>query len=400
MKRRTILSTLAAATIAPLVVSKDAMGDVPTETDYTHPVTKPGRFTLGTAPTTANGFFQMFQNKNDMDWSSGDQVASFKYNGFVYWLFGDSMLGAEDPDGSFADGSTMVGNRILLQQGDQLVNAIAGGGNTASLPDPPIHNSTNNERYWTLGMFYANSHLYVLSQRVRNADGGGFTSSGGELAKFYPDPTTGKLTLKGMYVTPGSALADVPGPQGIQWCSEAILSGSYVYIYGSTRASGNPYVLHFSYVARVPVAELENQFAWRFYKKTTNTWVATIAELDQDATNQPDAIVGSQISSVRLIGTKHVMVHKPWNGWGSDVKATTSTTPYGPWSAETTIFTSPAGTYEGLNYETYSPQLHPEQLLTSGKTLVSIAWNGAGLTWEQMLSNADLGKPRFYEVQF
>lgn len=355
---------------------------------------------MGVAPTTADGFFDMFQNKNDMDWSSGDQVTSFKHNGFVYWIFGDSMIGGEDPDGSFADGTTMIANRILLQQGDQLINAINGGGNTASVPDPAIHNGTNNERYWTQGMFYANSHLYVLCQRVRNASGGGFEVAGGELAKFSQDATTGKLTLKGMIVTPGTAQEEIPGPYGIQWCSDAIVSGGYVYIYGATRASGNPYVIHYSYVARVLVAQIENPNAWRFYKKTTNTWVATIGELDQDPTNQLDAIVGSQISSVRWIGTKHVMIHKPWNGWGSSVKATTSTTPYGPWTPETTIFESPAGTQEGLNYETYSPQLHPEQVLASGKTLVSIAWNGSGLTLEQMFSNADLYKPRFYEIQF
>ena len=44
-------------------------------------------------PTTSAGFTQMFQDKNDMVWSGGDQSTSIKLpNGKVYWISGDTML--------------------------------------------------------------------------------------------------------------------------------------------------------------------------------------------------------------------------------------------------------------------------------------------------------------------
>lgn len=388
MKRRTLLSSLAIASVVPFVNVEAVNADT---TSPLYPT--PRRLNMGVAPTTAGGFDQMFQDKNDMDWASGDQATSFKHNGFTYWLFGDTILGTEDPDGSFADGAIMVANRIMLQQGDQLYNAIANGGSGPAVPNPATNNADNNERYWTQGMFTANGYIYVLCQRVKN-NGSGFLPIGSELAKFTQNTTTGLLTLVGMVVTPGTGKEQSSSPYGIQWTADAVCSGGYAYFYGFALAQNNGYVSHFSYVARVSMTQVENPFAWRFYKKTTGSWVFKISELNQDNTNHPDAIVASQIGSVRYINNKFVMVHKPWNGWGSDVKVTTSTTPYGPFVDETTIFSSPAGS----NYITYCPQLHPEQILTSGKTLVSIAWNGKTLT-DTML-DADLYKPRFYEIQF
>lgn len=352
---------------------------------------------MGATPTSATGFFQMFQDKNDTAWSSGDQVTSFQHNGFNYWLFGDTILGTENPDGTFGPGAVMIGNRILMQSGDQLSNAMSVDDGNPAVPNPATRTSANNERYWLQGMFAANEHIYVLCQRVM-ASGSGFKLVGGELAKFKQDPNTGKLSLYGMFVTPATGQLEVQSTVGIQWCSDAIVDGGYVYIYGATRAGSNPYVTHWSYVARVPVGSVENPFEWRFYKKTTGEWVNSIAQLSQDAVNQPDGIVASQISSVRKVGNVWVMVHKPWNGLGVAVRAMTSPMPYGPWTPPASdgivIFESPAGS----NYITYSPQLHPEFPLTSGKTLVSIAWNGKTLS--DTMNDADLYKPRFYEIQF
>ena len=350
---------------------------------------------MGVTPTSAAGFYQMFQDKNDLTWSGSDQFTSYKANGFQYWLFGDTILGTENAAGGYDGGWTMIGNSILLQQGDLLVPALASGSSLA-VPDPATRDSSNLERYWTQGMFAANGFVYVLAQRVRNTSSG-FEIVGGELAKFSQDATTGKLTFKSMIVLPSTGQPEVPGPKGIQWCSDAVVSaGGYVYIFGATRAEGNPYVIHFSYVMRVPTASVENVSAWRFYKASTGTWVDKIDQLDQDVVNQPDAIFASQASSVRWINSKWVEIDKPWNGWGVDVKIRTASTPMGPWT-EATLFQSPEGTFEGLPYETYAPQLHPEFPLGSGKVLVSIARNFKNGDLPTIGSNADLYKAEFYE---
>lgn len=400
MQRRTLLNGLAAASITPFVGVKEAMTNpVPPTEDFVRPVLIPHRrrLAMSVAPTTADGFTQLFQDKNDLTWSGGDQCTTFKYNGFTYWLFGDNILGTETAQGGYAPGWQMIPNSILLQDGNTFSTAMAND-SIVAVPNPATHTDANSERYWIQGMFAANGHLYVLCQRVTSV-GFDFKLAGCELAKFKVNATTGKLTFYGMFVTPSTGKIQDYSTAAIQWCGDAVKDDDgYIYFYGTTLAKDNGFVAHWSYVARVTAGSVENPFAWRFYKKSTGTWVTTIAELNPDVTNGPDALVSSQISSVRKIGGKYIMLHKPWNGLGNAVVMTTSPTPYGPWSTGVTVISSPAGTFEGKNYITYTPQLHPEQVLDSGKVLVSVAWNFNGGTLADIASNADLYKPRFYEI--
>jgi hypothetical protein len=350
-------------------------------------------------PTTADGYTQMFANKNDMTWSGGDQMTSYKApNGKIYWISGDTFQSnGVDPDGSYPDGTRMVSNMILMQQGGELVNAMANGG--VGVPNPATHTPENNERYWPAGTFYANSHLYVLAQRVINDSVGGFKTIGAEIAK-YRVANNGKLTLLGMRPTPSTGVTGGQGPLYTQWMGDALIRGNYVYVYGQTLApkTDPQYVIHGTYLARVPTSSVENPSAWRYYKKSTGQWVTSVAQLST-AGDQPDALAGSQVSSVRVVGGKVVMLHKPWNNWGTAVYAEIGDNPWGPFTTKH-VFDSPAGTWQGKNYETYGPQIHTTQTLggaEAGKILVSINWNGVDF-WNDTLGNADLYKPRFHAV--
>lgn len=349
------------------------------------------------APSSADGFTAMFAAKNDLDWSGGDQVTSVAAGGYVYWLFGDSMLSAgEDADGSYPDGTVMVPNRILLQRGGELVNAVTGGGDAA--PDPATRTDANLDHYWPQAGFDAGGHLYVLVQRVQAdpSSGLGFHSVGVEMAK-YRIGSDGLLTLVAVLATPSTGVPGGVGPAHIQWSGDAVVHDGFVYVYGATLAGENDrFIPHFSYVARVPVGQVEDPSAWRYYGASSGQWVERIADLDPDPGTQPDAILPSQVSSARVTGGRWVLLHKPWNGWGSTVFAELSASPVGPWTQHR-LFESPAGTWEGVDYVTYSPQLHPEQWLRSGALLVSAAWNGKTLA--DTMANADVYKPRFYEVR-
>jgi hypothetical protein len=350
------------------------------------------------APTTADGFTQLFQDKNDMTWSGSDGMLSYKApNGKIYWVNGDTFKSnGEDPDGSYPDGATMVANTILMQQGGQMVNAMSNNG--IGVPDPATHTAENGERYWPAGTFYANNHLYILCQRVIN-DPSGFKIIGSEMAK-YKVANNGKLTFVGMRKIPSTGVEAGKGPLYTQFGGDAIIKGNYLYVYGQTLAQPTDpqWVIHATYLARVPVLLVETPSAWRYYKKTTNQWVTSVSQLSQ-ASNNPDALVESQVGSVRVINDKVVMVHKPWNNWGTAVYAEISSNPWGPFTTKH-IFDSPAGTWEGKNYETYGPMLHPEQVLSgaeAGKVLISINWNGKDF-WSDVLGNADLYKPRFHAI--
>ncbi len=107
----------------------------------------------------------------------------------------------------------------------------------------------------------------------------------------------------------------------------------------------------------------------------------------------------SQPSSAAILNGKWTVLSKPWNEAGAAVHAWTSDTPEGPYLSRV-LFSEPAGTTpQGRSYVTYSPQLHPEQKLESGATLVSLAWAGKNF-WTDTVLDADLYKPRFYEVTF
>jgi hypothetical protein len=354
----------------------------------------------GPAPTTAAGFTQMFADKNDQTWSGGDQMTSYLAgNGKVYWLSGDTLLSdGEDADGSYPDtGTTITSNRILLQNGDELTNAMTNP-TGPSVPDPATSTSQNQERYWVQGLFEGNGFFYGLSQRVINSPGG-FNVIGTELAKFTAD-ANGLLTFVGMAPTPSTGVSGGQGPAFIQWAGDALVKDGYVYIYGYTLAPPTTpqWVIHNTYLARVPVGLVETPLAWQYYKKSLGLWVVSPALLST-ASNSPDSLVGSQVSSVRVIAGKIVMAHKPWNGWGSSVMAEVGNNPWGPFVGKK-LFDSPAGTWEGKNYQTYGPMLHPEQTLggaEAGKILVSIDWNGKSF-WTDTLQNADLYKPRFHAV--
>ena len=349
-----------------------------------------------TTLTSASAYTAALQNKNDMTWSGSDQMSSIVINGRRYWFAGDTIVSnGEALDGSYPPGTTMIGNRILLQVDDRFTNAMANNG--MGIPNPPTRTSENNERYWAISGVWANGYLYVTAARVRNDPTWGWIGIGTELAKYSVDPFTGKLTLISMITTPSTSVTTGPGASHIQWGNAFHMYNNYVYIYGSTNAKDNPYVINFSYVAMVHASKLEVPSAWRYYKKTTGAWVSTINQLSQDDVNQPDAILPSQVSDAAFVGGKMYLSHKPWAAWGSDVFIETSTTPYGPWTQHK-VFSSPEGTWEGIAYVTYGPMMHPEVALASGsnKLLMSINW--AAKNWGDAFKNADLGKPRFYEV--
>jgi hypothetical protein len=248
------------------------------------------------------------------------------------------------------------------------------------VPDPG-----GGDRYWTQGMFQVGNYLYVQSQRVRNTENY-FQLRGVELAKFSFN-ADGTLTFRGMLATPSSGAVPGDSAATAQYSSDAVVSGGYVYLFGFANEPDDDFAPHRSYVARVATGSVESAAAWRF-RDAAGQWVAD--------RSQAAPILHAQISSVRLIGGRWVLAYKPWNGWGDQVSVETRSTPWGPPTGTVTI-ASPAGTTPGgVPYQTYSPQLHPEQALSSGKLLVSIAWNATVFT--DLPRDADLYKPRFHEV--
>jgi len=329
------------------------------------------------APGTADGYFEIFQDKNDTAWSGGDQVTSLRApNGLTYWSFGDTVIGREDQaTGAYRPGWSMIANKILVERGGDLYPATSG----VAVPD-----ASDGDRYWAMGMFTAGGKLYVLCQRVRNVNGG-FDLRGVELARFAFN-RGGTLSLEAMLSTPSTGKTGGNSADTAQYSADAVVTGGYVYIFGFANAPGDPYFPHRSYVARVPLESVDSASAWQFY--SDGAWGSRMAAAT--------SILSAQVSSVRLVDGQWLVAYKPWNGWGDVVYIERRSAPYAAASATVSV-SSPGGvTPGGEHYVTYSPQLHPELGLASGKLLLSIAWNGETLS--DLAADADLYKPRFYEI--
>jgi hypothetical protein len=341
---------------------------------------------FGQTPTTTNGWFQLFQAKNDFTWSGSDGGPTCRAsNGQTYWAFGDTVLGTRNTtSGGYNGGWFMVANTILVESNGVLRAATS---TSPAIPDP-----NNGDRYWPLGLFEASGYLYCLCQRVMRTNTlSGFLPVGAEFAKFQFQPD-GQLTFLGMIATPGTGIVQGIGPSTIQWADDAIVYNGYVYVFGDA-LTGVFLSPKAGYVCRVAVANLESTNAWTFWNGSS--WVANMSS--------SAAILPDNPTSVRVYGGKWVMLYKPFAGGGNQAKAAIAVAPQGPYSPGQVIFPSASGTTSnGVTielhcYNTYNPMAHPEYPLSSGKLLVSIAWNGCDL-FNDTARDAGLCKPRFYEI--
>jgi hypothetical protein len=322
---------------------------------------------------TATDFSEAFRDKNDWTWSGGDLAASYRAsNGQTYWMFGDSVVGEEDPvSGGYRDGWRLLPNTILRQGPAGLTIAIAG---------LAIPSAVDGDRYWAMAMFETSSSLYVLAQRVRNTSNY-FELRGVELAKFAIR-ADGGLDFAGMVATPSTGVVGGARPASAQYGLDAVVVDGYAYVFGLTTDPANAASPQQTYVARVPATQVETPSAWRFW--TAAGWSRRM--------DQAVPILPAQLGSARYLAGRWVLAYKPWNCWGGTVSIEQRRQLAGP-AVTTTSLPSPGGAH----YVTYAPQLHPEQALKSGDLLVSVSYTGRSLT--DLAHDADLYKPRFFEVE-
>ncbi len=314
--------------------------------------------TQATEPTTASSWTQLFQDKNDLEWSGADQSVSFQAsNGATYWIFEDTIIGTENASGGYNSGWHYVANTILSERDGVLKGA------TASVPAIP--NNSDGDRYWAAEMFECNGNTYVPCSKVHNVSGG-FEIHGTELAKF--SRSGDMLTFLNRVSTPNTGLVWSATAANAKYSVGTVAPGDgYVYFFGA----GNG-----THVARVPTANVESAADWRFWNGSS--WVTGMANAA--------TILSPQINSMRYIQGKWVASWKT----GDNVYAGVATNPYGPFT-QNLLYASPSGTFDGVSYVTYTASLHPEKVLASGKFLSSICWNGSP-------NSADVYKPRFTEV--
>jgi hypothetical protein len=223
----------------------------------------------------------------------------------------------------------------------------------------------------------------VTAQRVRTTGPGqwDFETLGPSVALFLvPRGETAQLITR-QDIGPDDVDRSRPA-----WGAAAAVDGDWLYLYG-TATTGDPYVFgHSLRVARVPVDEVLDLAAWRFWDGAD--WV-----VDADAAVELIPAPGgvSQTLSVFEQGGRWYVLTKRDDFLGTDVVAWTATSPTGPFTGGGALAPLPSDFSAGQL--TYMPLAHPDLLPRPGTVVVSYSRNSTELS-------GALEDPRLYRIRF
>lgn len=324
------------------------------------------------APTTAAGYQNLFDAKNDRTWAGGDQAASVPLpGGRTLWLFGDTLRGERLADGSRAAGGDLVRNSLLVQTGGCL-SAVRGPNGAEAIPSLP-----DGQWYWPQDAVVLGNEVVVLASREHRTGAGAFGfSSGGVDAAVFRLTATG-LVFARMAPTPSSHLTEAHDQYGKAF----VRTHDWLLVYGSraaARSFGRSVVL-----ARVPASELLHPAAWQYW--TGRSW----SRRATDAVATTSATWSSAFSVYARAGKLH-MLTKENDVWGSTVITGTADGPARPFSRRA-VLQAPSG--RRVDELLYNPLAHPEVHLAGGQLLVTLCRNSSSLT--AVMADANLYKPQF-----
>lgn len=337
------------------------------------------------APTTAAGYQAMFNAKNDMSWSGGDQASSVRLpDGRVLWTFADTIQGKQTSKGGYAPGWRMVHNSFVIQDKGCLTGVNGKNGREV------IPNASSTQWYWPQHAVIDGGKLIVFSTRVKKAGSGalGFAGTGVDAAVFAL-PKGGVPRFERMLGTSASK-----SPETLpQWGQAVTNDGKYHYVYGSQKVN-KPY--HFGksvYVARVPVGQLTKPSAWRYWDG--RTWTTSASRSKAIVTSAPSGW-STSFTVQRTAKRQFQMVTKEQDMLGTDVITGVSSSPTGPFTRKL-VTKRPSYTGAAKKDVTYNAMGHME-IKVSGGILGHICRNTVETSLAKVALDADKYKPQFFAV--
>ncbi len=324
--------------------------------------------TIASAQVAVDGQFNSLFANDAGNWLGADGAYSVPLpDGRSVWLFGDTILGKRNPDGS-RQPTAFINNSFLVQQGDKLTLLHGGSDVHPSAEITPTNPAT---WYWTAGGLVEGDKLRVFLIQLQRAGNGtpgfDFTSVGSAIASFaLPD-----LTL--------DSVAPMPFSSTVQYGDSFIEDSDYTYIYGLEDLQAKKY----GHVARVRRGQVLG--SWQFY--TGAGW-----------SNDPHASarISSDVSNLSVFkqGNGYVLIGMETGfGFGKNIIAYSSCSPLGPWLNRTVLYTVPEATDSVI---TYLAIAHPE-FSTGGPMLISYCLND---TKAQSSVDTSIYRPHFIRVSF
>ncbi|PZR95256.1 MAG: DUF4185 domain-containing protein, partial [Candidatus Chloroheliales bacterium] len=266
-------------------------------------------------------------------WMGADGAYSVPLpDGRSVWIFGDTILGKAQTDGSLKP-SAFINNSLILQDGDKLT-AIHGGSNAK--PSAVITPTDSDTWYWPINGIVESDKLRVFLLHLKRAGNGtpgfDFTGIGHAIATLsLPD-----LKVEGV--------APLPFDSKVDYGSSFVEDGGYTYIYGLEDLQSAKY----GHVARVARGQITSG-KWQFY--TGAGWSSNPVSATRIISDVSNLSVFKRGSGYVLVGMESGF------GFGKNILAYYSCSPVGPWVNRAVLYTVPEA---NGSIVTYLANAHPE----------------------------------------
>ncbi|AKU16948.1 DUF4185 domain-containing protein [Luteipulveratus mongoliensis] len=332
--------------------------------------------TAGAAPAkvTVAELNQLVDHLDLPYWQAADIGASGRLSdNRLVLAFGDTL---RKPDVA----PNLVANSLIVATG-QCASQVMVRDHGAVIPD-----RQDGVVYWPTSLVVlpgsGSDQVLVFTSRIRRTGKGGFafTYLGASATRFTVQPGGAPVPQEQIDITPDSA-----DETQVNWGGAAMAAKSWLYVYGTGRATAGPG--RSLYVARAPLSNPEDRSQWRFWDG--DSWDRSPDKVEQILPS--DGV--SQTLSADYLGGRYVLVSKRGGDFGDEVYAWSSSSPVGPWRRSKGVraeFRDPAGGFR------YAPLAHPEVPLQSGKLLVSISRNTDDLG--KLLRDPRVGRPYLAEI--
>ncbi len=305
-----------------------------------------------------NDLFTRFSN----GWTGGGNAFSVELpDGRTVWLFGLTFLGMVNADRSRPDESPLIANTLLVQDGMTLTTLHGG---STELPTPFLTPADNSEQYAPLAAIVDGNQLHIFLDVIVD----GVQISRNDIATLsLPD-------LNVIAITPLTSRPD------ISYGTALLEQADFTYIYGLEAGDRNGGFMH---VARARTGELLGP--WTYFDGTN--W-----STDPLASASVFSGVSAEYSVLEDSGTLF-LVNEEQFGFSEQIEMFQSTSPVGPWNAQTTVYCAPERDGDII---TFNAHAHP-QFTANGDLLVSYMVNSFGNT-APIFANADHFRPFFIRV--
>jgi hypothetical protein len=340
-------------------------------------------------PTTVAGYQALFDAKTDSEWAGADQATSLRLpDDRVLWLFGDTLQGQQRSDGGYAEGTRMVRNSMLVQDGGCL-SAVPGPDGDEVIPD-----AENGDFYWPQSATLDGGKLVVVAARTvrtspRTSAGQvssmDFAGVGHEAAVFGFDEG-GMPVFERMAPLPGSGTSEHTPQYGAALAGD----GTFHYLY-SSRKHERPLVFGKEVgVARAPVGHLLDLAQWQYWDGSD--WSADPAAVTPIVSAAP-AGWSTSFSVFRQDDGSFGYVTKRNEFLDDAVIAGVAPGPTGPFG-RVTVGSWPSGRVPDEVH--YTALAHPHLRLADGSLLATISRNSTDSS--AVLADTSLYRPQFFSI--